>query len=72
LQSAYDATAEMLLFNFLASPMLAAREYLTWHRAEEVLGFVNRLDAAGAAATLLDDYLDGDCTILVQKPDRAA
>ena len=64
LRRAWDATAEVLLFNFLCSPERAGRDYLTWHRPQDVLDF-------GGALTddvkLLDDYLDGDATIRLQK-----
>jgi SAM-dependent methyltransferase len=60
LARARDATADMVIFNFLASPILAAKDYLAWRRPADVLRFVRRI---GADVRMLDDYLPGDCTI---------
>lgn len=64
LRRAYDAAAEALVFNFLASPVLAGTGYLVWRRPDDVLRFARQLSPA---VTLRDNYLDGDCTIAIQK-----
>lgn len=61
---AYDATAEAVVFNFLSSPALAGRAYLTWHHREKVEAFARR---TAADVTVLEDYLQGDCTIAMLK-----
>jgi trans-aconitate methyltransferase len=55
-----DATAGAVVFNFLASPRLAAAEYLYWRSPADVLRCARTL---AAEVRLLDDYLDGDATI---------
>lgn len=71
LAKAYDATAHALVFNFLAGPGLAAASYLTWHRPTDVLSFVAaRLSPTPASVRTLDDYLEGDVTVVVEKPDE--
>lgn len=65
IRRAYDAAAEMLVFNFLESPSLAAAEFLAWHRREDVLGFARTLSPE---VRVLADYLDGDATIGLRKP----
>jgi SAM-dependent methyltransferase len=65
LRRAYDAAAEMLVFNFLESPSLAAAEFLTWHRREQVLRFARTLSPD---VRILADYLDGDATVGIRKP----
>lgn len=64
----YHAARRCLVFNFLASPMIAARDYLRWHRAEEVAALLRSI-APASSATLkrLDDYLAGDCTFALEK-----
>ena len=64
---AFDATAEVLVFNFLASASLAASGDLYWRKPDDVLRFARQLSAD---ARSLDGYLDGDCTVLVPKQDR--
>ncbi len=61
---AYQAAVQTLVFNFLASPALAGVSYLRWHPRAEVLAFASTLTKN---VTLLDDYLDGDCTICLTK-----
>jgi hypothetical protein len=65
LRLAYDAAVQMLAFNFLASPILAGADYLYWREREHVLSFARGLSST---AQLLDDYLEGDCTIAIHKP----
>jgi hypothetical protein len=63
---AFDATAQWLVFNFLASPEIAMADFLTWHRKEDVVHFATTLSPI---VTVLDDYLAGDCTIAICKPE---
>ena len=65
LRAAYDATASELVFNFLCSPMLAGTWYLRWHRPATVMQFIGELPGE---VKRLDDYIDGDCTIRIRKP----
>lgn len=55
-----DATAHAVVFNFLASPHLAAADYLHWRLPSDVLAFARSL---ATEATILQDYLEGDATI---------
>ena len=68
LRRAYDATAEALVFNFLCSPALAGRAYLTWHQRERVEAFARRV---ASEVRILEDYLQGDCTIAMVKQDAS-
>lgn len=61
---AYDATAEAVVFNFLSSPALAGRAYLTWHHREKVEAFARRI---ASDVAVLEDYLQGDCTVAMLK-----
>lgn len=63
---AFDAAAGALVFNFLASPMLAAQSYLTWHKPEDVLAAIKDWTPR---VRVLDDYLEGDCTVALLKED---
>lgn len=63
---AFDAAAEALVFNFLCSSCLAGRNYLIWHKTEDVLKFVEQLSPS---IKIRSEYLIGDCTICVLKPD---
>lgn len=67
LRRAYDATAEAVVFNFLSSPALAGKAYLTWHQRERVEAFVRR---TAAEVVVLEDYLQGDCTIAMKKQEQ--
>jgi trans-aconitate methyltransferase len=64
LQRAFDATADVIVFNFLSSSHLAAAAYLHWRRVVDVLEFARSLSDD---ITLLDDYLEGDATIAIRK-----
>ncbi|MGA2500078.1 MAG: class I SAM-dependent methyltransferase [Tepidisphaeraceae bacterium] len=65
---ACDAAAQALAFNFLCSSQLAAADWLTWHRRDKVLDFARRL----CPSVVMDDsYVDGDCTIVMRKHERA-
>ncbi len=64
LKQGFEAAAEVMVFNFLAAAHIASAEWLTWHRAHDVLTFARGLSYE---VGMLDDYLDGDCTIAVWK-----
>lgn len=64
IRRAWEACAEVLVFNFLSSPLLAGLPYLTWHPADEVMSFARTL---APEVKVLNDYLDGDCTISMRK-----
>jgi len=69
IRSAFDAAAEMLVFNFLCSPQLAGMNYLHWHQPSEVWSFCKTLtDDVGR----LDDYLHGDTTFALTKHEEHA
>ncbi|MGB7160386.1 MAG: class I SAM-dependent methyltransferase [Tepidisphaeraceae bacterium] len=67
IRKAYDAAAETLVFNFLSSTELAGVSYLHWHEPSEVWAFAKRLTPD---VRRLDDYLDGDCTFALDKPEE--
>jgi hypothetical protein len=64
LRTAYEATAEELVFNFLCSDQLAAADYLHWHHTASVVAFARDL---GGQVGWIDDYLPGDCTVRIRK-----
>jgi SAM-dependent methyltransferase len=66
LRRAYEAAAEALVFNYLPADTLAGRNYLKWRPASAVIRFARTL---GGKVSCLDDYLDGDSTMAVRKPD---
>src|SRR5215212_3722379 len=43
LRQGFEAAGEVLVFNFLAARHIASAEWLTWHRADDVLKFVREL-----------------------------
>lgn len=65
LRRAFDATNQTLIFNFLCGPILAAAPHLHWYTRAEVEMFVHSLSDH---YEILDGYLEGDCTIRVDKP----
>ena len=67
IRKAYDAAAETLVFNFLCSSDLAGMSYLHWHRASEVWAFCKSLTSD---VRRLDDYLPGDTTFALTKPEE--
>ncbi len=67
IRTAYDAAAETLVFNFLASPELAGVSYLHWHAPSEVWAFAKTLTPD---VRRLDDYLHGDTTFAMTKPQE--
>jgi hypothetical protein len=62
---AYDAAADVLVFNFLCSPATAAADYLHWYHRDDVLAFARTLSPR---VQIVTDYLFGDATVAVQKP----
>ncbi len=64
IRRSWEACAEVLVFNFLSAPLLAGLPYLTWHPTEEVVGFAKAL---APEVIVLNDYLDGDCTISMRR-----
>jgi hypothetical protein len=66
LRHAYAAAGEHLLFNFLSSSLLAGTRYLYWRPRDRVRTFLEHL---GAKVQQLDDYIDGDSTMLANKPE---
>ncbi|MGE5609570.1 MAG: hypothetical protein ACM359_09980 [Bacillota bacterium] len=64
LATAFEAATEMVVFNFLSSPRLAGADWLLWHAPKDVRAFAQRLTADVA---MLDDYMDGDCTLAMRK-----
>jgi hypothetical protein len=69
IRKAYDAAAEMLVFNFLCAPELAGVSYLHWHQPSEVWAFCKTLTPN---VRRLDDYLRGDTTFALAKPEEHA
>jgi SAM-dependent methyltransferase len=65
LRHAFSAATESLVFNFLCSSRLASAKWLTWHRVERVRSFAESLTSD---VTVIDDYMDGDCTMALHKP----
>jgi hypothetical protein len=66
LTRAIDAATDAVIFNFLCSDRLAAAKYLTWHHRQEVESFARTM---GERIEVLNDYIDGDCTIAIFKPE---
>jgi hypothetical protein len=64
LQRAFEAATEALVFNFLCDPSLAAARHLHWYRRRDVERFISSLSRR---FDLLDDYLDGDCSVVVRR-----
>jgi hypothetical protein len=64
IRNAFAAARRTLVFNFLSSPLLAGETYLRWHHRRDVLAFARSLTRS---VDVLDDYIDGDCTIAMRK-----
>jgi hypothetical protein len=64
LQDGFEAAGQAIIFNFLCSPFLAGSSHLTWHSAEEVMQFAQRLSGR---VKLFDQYMRGDATIAIWK-----
>jgi hypothetical protein len=62
LRHAFQAAGQALVFNFLNSPALAGRSYLSWHTSRQVLSFARGLTRQ---VRLIEDYLPGDCTAVM-------
>ena len=62
IRRAFDAAAEMLLFNFLDSPQLAGASYLSWHSPQQVLAFCRSI---APQVREISGYLDGDRTMVL-------
>lgn len=68
LAHAYTAAGSAVVFNFLASPFLAAASFLTWHRPQTVLAYCAKLTDD---VQLWDDYMKGDATVCLRKSNSA-
>lgn len=66
LRRAWEATGDGLVFNFLCDPSLAAARHLHWYRKRDVEAFCRSLCRE---VRMLDDYLEGDCTICIRKKE---
>jgi len=64
LDLAWRAAKRYLVFNFLCSPRLSAGKHLTWYDRAEIIDFAANYTGKFAFA---DDYLDGDCTMMMEK-----
>jgi SAM-dependent methyltransferase len=60
---AFEATADMVVFNFLCSPYLAGADYLRWRRPSDVLRYCSELTRD---VRTLEDYLQGDYTVALR------
>ena len=67
IRRAFDAAAEVLVFNFLCSSYLAGADYLRWHRPADVIAFATQLTPD---VRTLHDYLHGDFTVALFKNDH--
>lgn len=66
LKRAFDATAHLLVFNFLCSTNLAGASHLYWRKTEVVERYCRNV--LGFAPEVISDYMDGDVTFLLRKP----
>ena len=69
IRNAFEAAGRALVFNFLSSPLLAGEPYLRWRYRRDVLSFARSLHRQ---VDVLEDYLEGDCTIAILRPARTA
>jgi len=69
LKQGFEAAGEVMVFNFLAAKHIASAQWLRWHEAKDVLLFARSLSRE---VRMLEDYLDGDCTIAVHKRHKTA
>jgi trans-aconitate methyltransferase len=60
LKQGWQAAGQVLVFNFLAASHIASAQWLTWHGVGDVLAHIRQFSNE---VRMLDDYLDGDCTI---------
>jgi hypothetical protein len=64
LRNAWESAGRAVVFNFLASPMLANASHLTWYPPDDMIHFACGLSRHVRS---LDDYLDGDCTVIMRR-----
>jgi precorrin-6B methylase 2 len=64
LRQGFEATGDAMVFNFLSAASLASAEWLRWHHRSSLMEMVR---GWGQRSEMLEDYLDGDCTIAVYK-----
>lgn len=64
LEVAHGAAGQVLIFNFLCSTNRAGADWLTWHDIDDVARFFG---GPGRRIEIIDDYLEGDCTMAVWK-----
>jgi hypothetical protein len=64
LDAAWESAKEALVFNFLSAAHLANAKWLNWHRTAHVVAMARRWTNN---IRMLEDYLDGDCTIGIYK-----
>jgi SAM-dependent methyltransferase len=69
IRSAFAAARRTLVFNFLCSPLLAGMSYLRWYDRRDVVRFARSLTSG---VEVLEDYIDGDCTIALRKAQAAS
>jgi hypothetical protein len=62
--TAWRSAGNELAFNFLCSPRLAAGQHLRWHDPAAVLQLAWSLSGQVESE---DNYLDGDCTIIMRQ-----
>ena len=67
LRRAMAAASVGVAFNFLSSPGRACASHLTWHRPEDVMRLARSISRS---IRVVDDYLDGDCTMAIFKDGR--
>jgi len=63
-RTAFDATADALVFNFLCSTRLAGAKHLTWHRIGDVEKLIGRMTRD---YWFVEDYMDGDATLVARR-----
>lgn len=64
LERAFRSVREAVVFNCLISSELAAGSHLIWHERREL---VRRAKSITPRVRLIDDYLKGDATIVLEK-----
>ena len=67
LRAAWEAAGQSLVFNFLSTKYWCGEDWLNWHRRQTVLAFCRSL---GGEPRFEEGYLEGDCTVVVGKPER--
>jgi SAM-dependent methyltransferase len=64
LKLAWEYTRGQLAFNFLNSPRLAGKKYLSWYKLEDLLKFGEMLCDD---VRFDNEYIEGDCLIVMRK-----